>query len=335
MRSLATLLAALVMGAATTNAASAQVTQLEFPRWPAELAPRAPLLSAAIERDFGQRPRWMIYGGQDSLKVMFVNAGLWSTTDTSEEIPKESIELAHEAAKHVAKFVWNNFGRDAHLNNLIVYFFRVRRESHGLPSREVPHGHVEVHFTRQDLETGHLEHGQMLVPIYGGTLHPGQQLAPASPNSQSNEATPENVPRPDLFVRGPPVLHPRGWALGDSIEREFGERPHEIDFTSKDTLDVTFWNPTFWRSDMHSKEFLQASMPVASQTAARVAGYLWSRYARDAGVNVIRITFVRTRRVNTGNVTSDVPVQKLTAQLTRKQLETGTPQLVSLTMTQR
>jgi len=322
MRSIATLLAALMVGAATTHAARAQVTQLEFPRWPAELAPRAPVLSAAIERDFGQRPRWMIYGGQDSLQVMFVNAGWWSSTDTSEEIPKESIELAHEAAKHVATFVWNNFGREARLNSLSVYFFRVRRDYNGLPNREVPHGHVAVQFTRQDLETGHLEQGHLMVSTYGVAV-------------PHVKATPENAPRPDLFVRGPPALHPRGWALGDSIDVEFGERPHEIDFTSKDTLNVTFWNPTFWRSDMHSKEFLQASMPLVSQTAARVAGYLWSRYGRDAGVRVIRIRFVRTRRVNTGNLTSDVPVQELTAQLTRKQLETGPPQLVSLTMTQR
>ena len=322
MRSIAALLAALVMGAATTKAASAQVTQLEFPRWPAELAPRAPVLSAAIERDFGHRPRWMIYGGQDSLEVLFVNPGLWSSADTSDQIPKESIEIAHEAAKHVAKFVWNNFGRDAHLNSLSILFFRVRRDANGFPNREVPHGHVQVQFTRQDLETGHLEQGHLIVSIYGGALH-------------HDEATPKDPARPDLFVRGPPVLHPRGWALGDSIEREFGERPHEIDFTSKDTLDVTFWNPTFWRSDMHSKEFLQASMPLASQTAARVAGYLWSRYGRDAGINVIRIRFVRTRRVNTGNLTSDIPVQALTARLTRKQLETGPPQLVSLIMTQR
>src|SRR5690242_14892596 len=99
MRSIATLLAALMVRAATTHAARAQVTQLEFPRWPAELAPRAPVLSAAIERDFGQRPRWMIYGGQDTLQVMFVSPGWWSSSDTSIEIPKESIEPAHEAAK--------------------------------------------------------------------------------------------------------------------------------------------------------------------------------------------------------------------------------------------
>ena len=323
MRSIATLLAALAVGTATTNAASAQVNQLEFPRWPAELAPRAPVLAAAIERDFGQRPRWMVYGGQDTLDVKFVNPGWWSSTDTSEEIPKESIELAHEAAKHVAKFVWTNFGRDAHLNSLSIYFFRVRRESNGLPSREMPHGHVQVQFTRQDLESGHLEQGHLTVSIYGIAIHHIPQVER------------EIAARPDLFVRGPTELAPRGFALGDSIERAFGERPREIDFSAKDTLDVTFWNPTFWRSDMQSKEFPQASLPLVRQKAEQVGGFLWSRYGREAGINVIRVTFVRMRRVNTGPVTGDVPVQELTGQLTRKQLETGPPKLVSLTMTQR
>jgi hypothetical protein len=86
---------------------------------------------------------------------------------------------------------------------------------------------------------------------------------------------------------------------------------------------------------MQSKEFPQASLPVVRKAAERIGGILWTSYGRDAGINVIRITFVRMRRVSTALTTSDVPAQEVTGQLTRKQLETGPPQLVSLTMSER
>src|SRR5690349_4465975 len=140
MRSIPPLLAVLLVGAVATKPLSAQVVQPEFPRWPAELAPRAPVLSASIERDFGQRPRWMIYSGRDTLEVIFVTPGMWPSNSESKEFPPESIDYAHEAAKHVAGFVWRNYGRDAGLNSMTVTFMRMRRESHGLPNREVPHG---------------------------------------------------------------------------------------------------------------------------------------------------------------------------------------------------
>jgi hypothetical protein len=86
---------------------------------------------------------------------------------------------------------------------------------------------------------------------------------------------------------------------------------------------------------MQSKEFPQASLPLARKAAEQVGGVIWRSYGRDAGINVIRVTFIRVRRENTALLTGDVPAQELTGELTRKQLETGPPRLVSLTMTQR
>jgi hypothetical protein len=144
------------------------------------------------------------------------------------------------------------------------------------------------------------------------------------------------VPDPrDAFVRGPRELAPQGQALIDSIERHFGERPHELEFAGTDTIAITFWNPGFWRDDMQSKEFPQASLPLARTAAEHVGAFVWSAYGRNAGIDIIRVTFVRMRREGTANLTRDVPVQEVTGQFIRKQLVTGPPQLVSLTLTQR
>jgi hypothetical protein len=86
---------------------------------------------------------------------------------------------------------------------------------------------------------------------------------------------------------------------------------------------------------MQSKEFPHASLPLVRKAAEHVGGFVWTNYGRDAGINVIRITFVRMRKVSTALATRDVPAQEVTGLLTRKQLETGPPQVVSLTMTQR
>jgi hypothetical protein len=86
---------------------------------------------------------------------------------------------------------------------------------------------------------------------------------------------------------------------------------------------------------MKSKEFPQASLPLVRKAAEHVGGFVWSTYGRDAGIDVIRVTFVRMRKVSSARLTRDVPAQEVIGQLTRKQLETGPPKLVSLTMTQR
>jgi hypothetical protein len=172
---------------------------------------------------------------------------------------------------------------------------------------------------------------------------PGQRIervdAPNAADTTKIErgggTTERATPPQDAFVRGPPSLAPRGLALVEAIGRDFGERPRELAFTGKDTIDVTFWNPAFWRTDMVSKEFPQASLPLVRKAAEHVGGFVWTTYGRDAGIDVIRVTFVRMRRVNTAVMTSDVPAQEVTGQLTRKQLESGSPQLVSLTMSQR
>jgi ferric-dicitrate binding protein FerR (iron transport regulator) len=160
-------------------------------------------------------------------------------------------------------------------------------------------------------------------------------IAPHTTKIESRGTTPDGQIPPDAIVRGPRELAPRGFALIDSIQRNFGERPHELAFTGKDTIDVTFWNGTFWRNDMQSKELPQGSLPLVRKAAEHVGGFVWTNYGRDAGINVIRITFVRMRKVSTALATRDVPAQEVTGLFTRKQLETGPPQVVSLTMTQR
>jgi hypothetical protein len=190
-----------------------------------------------------------------------------------------------------------------------------------------------------------IDYGESLTLHAGESVRvgPGERiervdapLAPSATSSESGGATTERATPPqDAFVRGPRALLPRGLALVDSIEHDFGERPRELAFTGKDTIDVTFWNPAFWRTDMVSKEFPQASLPLVRKAAEHVGGFVWTTYGRDAGIDVIRVTFVRMRRVNTAVMTSDVPAQEVTGQLTRKQLESGSPQLVSLTMSQR
>lgn len=170
---------------------------------------------------------------------------------------------------------------------------------------------------------------------------PGQRIeridapiTPHTPKVESARAATERPVRHDWFFRGPRELTPRGFALIDSIERDFGERPYELAFR-KDTIEVTFWNVPFWRNDMRSKEFPQASLPLVRQAAEHIGGFLWTAYGRDAGINVIRVTFVRMRRVSTARVMDDVPAQELTGELRRNQLMAGPPQLVSLTLTPR
>jgi hypothetical protein len=136
-------------------------------------------------------------------------------------------------------------------------------------------------------------------------------------------------------VRGPRALADRGLALVEVIARDFGQRPRELSFTTQDTIDLTFWNPAFWRKRVPPAEFQQVLLPLARKAAEDVSAVVWTNYGRDAGINVIRVTFVRMRKESSALVTRDVPDEELTAVLERKELETGPPKLVSVRMIQR
>lgn len=202
----------------------------------------------------------------------------------------------------------------------------------------VPIAYVTVHEGMAEVKTlTTVGDGQSLTLHAGQSARvgPGQRIervdAPLGPRTMKTERAVQQ----DAFVYGPLELAPRGLALVEAIGRDFGERPHDLSFIGKDTIDVTFWNPAFWRTDMQSKEFPPASLPLVRKAAEHIGAFVWTNYGRDSGINVIRITFVRMRRVSTALVTRDVPAQQVTGELTRKQLETGPPQLVSLTMSQR
>ena len=86
---------------------------------------------------------------------------------------------------------------------------------------------------------------------------------------------------------------------------------------------------------MQPAEFQKALLPLVRKAAEHVGAIIWTNYGRDAGINVIRITFVRMRKESSALNTRDVPAQEVTGELKRKPLETGPPQLVSVTMRQR
>lgn len=113
-------------------------------------------------------------------------------------------------------------------------------------------------------------------------------------------------------------------ALTEAIQRDISERPTEIRLTGRDTIDVVFWNPRFWWKDESLKSVPEESLPVVRQAAKQVAAYVWDRYGRDAGINVMRISFTRVRREPvSARVTRQVEAQEVTGYFTRHQLETG------------
>ena len=324
------LAAVLISGAAMPARAFAQNGDTGFVAWPRELASRAPALADGIAREFGKRPRMIAFGGRrDTLYLLFWNPKIWQDDMTSKVLPEKTMPIIREASKNVAAYVWTTFARDAGVNVVSVLFVRVVHDQpYVAPHREVPAQEVSALFTRQMLETGQPAN---LATV----LREGGEWPPAVGNwLDSLRKTRHSVP-PDAVVRGPRELAPRGFALIDSIQRDFGERPRELAFTAKDTIDITFQNPAFWRNDMQSKEFPDASLPLVREAALHVGGFVWRTYARDAGIDVIRVTFVRILRVSNSHFTGDVPVQEVVAQLARKQLETGPPQLVSLTLNPR
>jgi hypothetical protein len=307
------------------------VTQrTDFVRWPRELASRAPALADGIERDFGERPRTMTFTGRDLIEVSFWNPRFWANEMQSKEFPQESLPLVRKAANRVAGYVWTTFGHDAGINFIRIAFTRVRKENVVGFTKDVPAQEAFATFTRSMLEPGPPD-----VKAIGVSQRDDAPI-PAHPTTiDSAGATAAHEIPPDGVVRGPRALADRGLALLDTIGRDFGQRPHELSFTGKDTIDVTFWNPTFWPKHVPPEEFQKALLPLARKAAEQVGGVVWTNYGRDAGINVIRVTFVRMRKESSAHVTRDVPAEELTGLLARKPLENGPPRLVSVSVIQR
>jgi hypothetical protein len=72
-------------------------------------------------------------------------------------------------------------------------------------------------------------------------------------------------------VNWPADLAPGAQAFADAIERDFGEPPRSITFTGRDTIDLEFRNPCFWRNDMQSKELPEESLALVGKASLHVA----------------------------------------------------------------
>lgn len=135
------------------------------------------------------------------------------------------------------------------------------------------------------------------------------------------------------FVAWPRELASRAPALADDIAREFGQRPSTIAFDGRDTLRVEFWNPAIWQHDMYSKVFPQSSVPAITDAALNVAAYVWKAFAREAGVRILRVAFVRVvhdkRYLDPSNL---VAAQYVNAQLTPEMIEAGRRPSVAISL---
>lgn len=133
------------------------------------------------------------------------------------------------------------------------------------------------------------------------------------------------------FVAWPPELASRAPALADGMTREFGQAPRMIAFGGRDTIKILFWNPKVWQDDMDSRVFPDKSVPMMTEAMKDVAGYVWTTFGRDAGVQLIRVAFVRVvhDKKYTGP-THEGPAQELFGLFSREMLETGQPPLVAM-----
>jgi len=123
--------------------------------------------------------------------------------------------------------------------------------------------------------------------------------------------------------------------LSEAIQRDIGQPVSEIRLTGRDTVDVLFWNPTFWWKDDTLQALPEASLPAVRQAATRTAEYLWDRYGRNAGIAVIRITFRRDYYELVPGARRQRPGQEVITQFTRQQLEAGKLDAVRLTIVPR
>jgi hypothetical protein len=250
------------------------------------------------------------FGGRDTMEILFWNPKIWQDDMESKVLPDKSVPIVREAARDVAVYVWTTFGRDVGVNVVRVAFMRIVHDRKYLhPTHEVPAQEVSALFPRQALEIRQL-------PMLAISQREGGAV------------------RPDI-ERYIDSLSAARHIMSDAVQRDVGQFPSDVKFTGRDTIDVVFWNPTFWWKDDSLRNVPEESLPLVRQVAKRAAEGLWTRYGRDAGVNMVRVRFTRVRRVLEAGVRRMVDAQDVTAQFTRQQLETGRPETVQLTIVQR
>jgi hypothetical protein len=151
-----------------------------------------------------------------------------------------------------------------------------------------------------------------------------QQSGTAKPTAADHEE----------FVGWPRELAPRAPVLADAIQRAFRNRPYVMTFAGRDTMDITFSDPSFWRNDVRP-EFPRNSMPVVSKAARQLAWFVLSGFGRAAGINVVRVTFIRVREENQLGVTHKVPAQEVSILYSRAMFEPGSKEGSMFTVTER
>lgn len=123
----------------------------EFLNWPAALAPRAPALADSIERDFGERPYLMLFVARDTMRIYFWNPRFWHGNQ-ERKFPRETLPIVEKAARHVAAYVLNGFGKDAGVDAVILTFTRARLGMNAGRVGPVPAQEVTTLYSRKMFE---------------------------------------------------------------------------------------------------------------------------------------------------------------------------------------
>ena len=309
--------AGMIGGAATPHRVVAQDSG--FVAWPRELASRAPGLADGIAREFGQRPSTIAFGGRDTMRIVFWNPRIWQDDMDSRVLPQKSLPLIGGAVTNVAGYVWRAMAREAGVTVIAVDFVRVvHDEKYIRPSHEAPAQVVTGLMTREMIESG------VVAPPLTIALREAGAL---------NEQTQQIV---DSLRWGPKNQRATREMLAAVIQRDLGEIGVHVTLNGADTIDVEVWNPRFWRTDDTLKALPMATLPVVRQAAKLGAESIWHRYGRDAGINVIRITFRREwREVVTATSAVQHPAQDVTVWFTGRQLAAGQLEPVQLKIVQR
>src|SRR5690348_16747081 len=105
--------------------------------------------------------------------------------------------------------------------------------------------------------------------------------------------------------------------LADIIEHEIHVRPMVIAFTGSDTIDIVFCDPRLWDDNHGSKEVRALSLWPLPSIARHIARFAWGVSAREGGINVMNIDFIRLRRSARFVFLKQVPAQQVTLQFTR------------------
>ncbi|MFL5615415.1 MAG: hypothetical protein ACJ796_17230 [Gemmatimonadaceae bacterium] len=133
------------------------------------------------------------------------------------------------------------------------------------------------------------------------------------------------------FVAWPRELVSRAPAVADGMTREFGQAPRMIAFGGRDSMNILFWNPTVWQDAMDSRVLPEKSLPMVRAAMKDVAAYVWTTFARDAGVQSIRVAFVRVVHDKKYLApTHEQPAQEVSGMFSRQMLETGQLPMVAI-----